>query len=113
MQPQILLFTSPTCPACPSAKRTLKQFSLTHQEIQTTLYETHMPIGQTLAKKYDIYSVPTFIIQGPAIDHPMGLIGNKSIQTLKKYCDIAVGKKQLEHKKSFWQKTKEVILKKK
>ena len=93
-----LLFTSVTCPHCPTAKQL---FNETKQERDDTDFHDLLlnnPSNQELAKKFGVMSVPTTIIYGPGHEKPIGLRGAQSKETLHKYLDIANGKRELEEK---------------
>lgn len=93
---KVLLFTSPTCPHCPNAKKFIYNFKNERKDFELIEYSTLSHEGQKQAKKYDVMSVPTFIIKGPGFPDPIGLIGVQSNKTMNKYLDIALGYKTLE-----------------
>jgi len=93
---KVYLFTSPTCSYCPSAKRFLGEFKRERDDFDAIELSTATPEGQKKAQKYNVMSVPTFIIRGPAFPDPIGLRGNQNAETMNKYLDIALGIKTLE-----------------
>ncbi len=95
---KVMLFTSPTCPHCPAAKNFMKEYSKKRGDITYIEYSTATREGHKKAQKYNVMSVPTFIIKGPGFD-PIGLRGLQSEKIMDKYIDIALGKKTLEEKK--------------
>ncbi len=97
---KVYLFTSPTCPHCPSAKKFIHEFRTTRDDFELTEFSTATPEGQRKANKYDVMSVPTFIIRGPAFADPIGLRGSQNVHTMNKYLDIALGKRVLQDSSS-------------
>jgi len=95
---KIYLFTSPTCPHCPAAKKALHEFKNTRDDISFSEYPTYTKTGRKMARKYSIMSVPTIIIDGPGYQ-PIGLRGVQSQEALNKYVDIALGNRSAEEKK--------------
>ncbi len=61
--PNITLLHSPTCGACPSAKRLWKElrvkYSFSYREVDITT-----PDGQELANRHSVRAVPATIIDG-------------------------------------------------
>jgi glutaredoxin len=61
--PNVTLLVSPTCSACPSAKRLFKElrvkFSFSYREVDITT-----PDGQELANRHAVRAVPATIIDG-------------------------------------------------
>ncbi len=90
----VLLFTSMTCPHCPQAKQALERVKEQRDDAEIHNLMTHNPQAQQLAKRFNVMSVPTFIIYGPGHESPMGLVGGQADETLHKYIDIAIGKKE-------------------
>lgn len=105
----VLLFTSPTCPHCPSAKAIAEKVAKSRDDVRLRLIVSGQPGAERLFKHYDVMSVPTFIIRGPGYPHNIGLRGTQSEGTLNKYIDIALGLKEPEVKKSFFEKLMEKI----
>lgn len=93
---KVMLFTSPTCPHCPSAKKFIYSFKNQRNDFELIEYSTITHEGQKKAEKYNVMSVPTFIIKGPAFPDPIGLTGVQGNETMNKYIDIALGHKNLE-----------------
>lgn len=97
-----IVFTSTTCPHCPAAKKALLDVKSLRDDVETHILQTNTPQGQRLAQKFNVMSVPTFIFYGPGHEAPIGLVGSQSNETLHKYIDIALGKRELKtEKKSF------------
>lgn len=93
---KVMLFTSPTCPHCPHAKKFIHNFRNERNDFELIEYSTATHEGQKKAEKYNVMSVPTFIIIGPGFPDPIGLIGVQNNETMNKYIDIALGHKTLE-----------------
>ena len=93
---KVMLFTSPTCPHCPSAKKFINNFKNERSDFELIEYSTLTNDGQKTAQKYDVMSVPTFIIKGPGFPDPIGLRGTQTNEVMHKYIDIALGNKKIE-----------------
>jgi thioredoxin 1 len=93
---KVLLFTSPRCPHCPAAKKFAINFAKTRDDFELIEMSTMTPDGNENAKKYDVMTVPTFIILGNAFPDPIGLRGIQNKETMNKYIDIALGIKTLD-----------------
>lgn len=102
---KVYLFTSPTCPHCPSAKSFIQKFKSTRDDFDLVEYSTMSAEGQKKAERFDVRSVPTFIIKGQGHNEIIGLRGSQSESVMNKYLDVALGKKTLqesrEEKKPF------------
>lgn len=92
----IFLFTSPTCPHCPAAKRFANEFKKSRDDFNLIELSTMTPEGRNKASKFGIMTVPTFIITGHAFPDPIGLKGVQNNETMNKYLDIALGYKTLD-----------------
>ncbi|MEC4669057.1 MAG: glutaredoxin [Nitrospirota bacterium] len=61
--PNVTLLVSPTCSACPSAKRLFKElrvkYSFSYREV-----DINSPDGQELAERHAVRAVPATIING-------------------------------------------------
>ncbi|RME55442.1 hypothetical protein D6777_00550 [Candidatus Woesearchaeota archaeon] len=87
----VYLFTSPTCPHCPAAKKFIHEFRKTRNDFVLKDLSTATPEGARMARKYDVMSVPTFIIVGPKYQ-PIGLRGLQNNKIMNKYLDLSYGK---------------------
>jgi len=109
----VYLFTSPTCPHCPAAKRFINKFKKTREDFVLIDVSTATRNREKLAKKFGVMSVPTFIIRGPGYPRNIGLSGVQSEDSMNKFIDLAVGLKSEEeimHKeKGFFGKLIEAI----
>lgn len=92
----MLVFTSPTCPACPAAKELTSQLAKQRDDFVLKNVVSGMPGSNGLFKKHDVVSVPTIIIKGPGYPQNIGLRGAQPIPTLNKYLDMALGVEQEE-----------------
>ncbi len=93
---KVMLFTSPTCPHCPHAKKFINNFKSERSDFELIEYSTLSHDGEKAAQKYDVMSVPTFIIKGPGFPDPIGLRGTQTSEVMHKYIDIALGNKTLD-----------------
>ena len=96
---KVYLFTSPTCPHCPPAKRFMQNFKSTRDDCDFIELSTITEEGQKKAEHFDVMSVPTFIIKGPGYNGNIGLRGVQSNDSMNKYIDIALGKRSIEEPK--------------
>jgi predicted DsbA family dithiol-disulfide isomerase len=92
----VYLFTSPTCPHCPGAKRFIQDFKKTRDDFNLIELSTMTHEGGKKAAHFDVMSVPTFIIIGPGYDGNIGLRGVQSNNSMNKYLDIALGKRSID-----------------
>lgn len=107
---KIYLFTSPTCPNCPPAKKFMQEFKkerndFIYQELSVAKHE-----GRNKAKKYGVMSVPTFAIIGPNYPTPIGLRGLQTKKVMNKYIDLSYGIEQ-EVEESIWKKFRKKFFK--
>lgn len=102
---KVYLFTSPTCPHCPTAKRFIAEFKKERQDFDVLDLSTMTPQGQKYARKFQVMTVPTFIIKGPGNPDFLGIRGSPSKETMNKYLDMSFGKEIIQNqKKSFFEK---------
>lgn len=97
---KVYLFTSPTCPHCPSAKRFIHSFKSVRDDFDLIEYSTITKEGQKKARQFDVMSVPTFIIKGPGYNGNIGFRGVQSNGSMNKYIDVALGKNSIEESKT-------------
>lgn len=90
-KPRIYLFTSATCPNCPPAKEFLERFTKGRDDVIVEELSMMTKEGRRKAEKYDVMSVPTFIIEGPHYPQPIGLRGLQSESVMNKYIDLSRG----------------------
>ena len=96
----IELFTSPTCPHCPSAKELVRKVSK-ELKINAKEYSTATKEGSRKANSYGIMSVPTIIIKGSK--EIIGLRGTPSREKLIESLDIADGLKEAPQHTTLWE----------
>lgn len=95
-----------TCPHCPAAKNSLHEFAKERQDIDVFELSLHDPAAQRIAQGFGVQSVPTFIIQGPAHEGNIGLVGSQAKSTLHKYVNKALGKENKKAKESIFTRFK-------
>lgn len=95
----VYLFTSPTCPHCPPARKFIHEFRKTRDDFILNELSLADSEGREMANKFGVMSVPTFIIHGPNYPEIIGLRGLQSEKTMSKYLDLSYGIKP-EKKKS-------------
>jgi len=99
---KVEVFTSPTCPHCPSAIRIAREVAREFQgQVRVIEVSTATPSGSRRARKYGIMSVPTVIVTGPGSVESLGHRGTPSRKTLKKLIKIALGDEYDEKKEGF------------
>lgn len=108
MAVKINVFTSPTCPHCPSAVKAVDGIKDEVEGIIVEELSTATPKGQKLARKHNIMSVPTIIIEGVTQEN-IGFRGTPSKKSLLKAINIAKGIDQFEEKKGFFENLAEII----
>ncbi len=96
---RLFVFTSLTCPHCPVAKKIASEVAGARDDVVYRDVVSGVAGSERLFRKFDIQTVPTIIIQGPAYDGNIGLRGAQPEKTLNKYLDIALGKRSLEDEK--------------
>ncbi|MFH1107481.1 MAG: thioredoxin family protein [Candidatus Micrarchaeota archaeon] len=99
----IELFTSPTCPYCPPAKKALSEAAEALKaeglEVEYVNYDTRSPEGLRKAREYDIMSVPAAIVCGSR--HKF-LLDAFNLPTVREACLVADGRKDMPGRKGFW-----------
>lgn len=91
MKPQVLLFTSPRCPHCPAAKKWAQEHIASDKELEYFEFSSLDPGAREMAEKFQVRSVPTFIIIGTNYDKPIGISGTPSEERFKKLLGLARG----------------------
>ena len=88
---KIEIFTSPTCPHCPSAKRAVSDFAKNRDDVKVVETSTATKKGSDRAMRFDVRGVPTIIVTGPGTDERIGYVGAPSKSGLEKMVRIAKG----------------------
>ena len=106
---KIELFTSPTCPYCPGAKKVAAQVTaeLNNQKensVEFEEYDTYTETGGSKASEYGIMAVPSIYVSGSAIKEKILFEGAPAKKDLLAAVEMADGKRALEKPKSFWKK---------
>ncbi len=106
----VYLFTSPTCPHCPAARRFIDEFKGERDDFLVRHISVATSDGQRLSRKFNVQSVPTFIIKGPAYPSAIGLMGLQSSRSMHKYIDLALGRiEEPQENPSFLQKIRNLF----
>lgn len=104
----IELFTSPTCPYCPAAKRTVEEtvaeLNLKKKPIELGEYDTYTLEGHEKAKDYGVQVVPSIFVSGSGIKEKILIEGGPSKEELLEAIEMAEGRRKAEKKKGFWEK---------
>jgi thioredoxin 1 len=102
----IEVFTSPTCPHCPSAKKVVEEvFSERGDVIMREMNSVNLEV-QSKMQEFQISSVPTIFIKGPGHGEILAMQGTPSKERLMELIDLSQGKKNLEEvskKKGFFE----------
>ena len=96
MEAKIEVFTSPTCPHCPGAKKAVEEVVSKRDDVSYRELSTVTKEGSEKAKAFQIYSVPTIFIKGPAVDEILAIRGVPSIEKLNELIDISLGLRELK-----------------
>ncbi len=106
---KLMLFTSPTCPHCHSARRITGELASERKDFDYVEHSTASPQGGRIAKHFNIMSVPTTIIQGPGYLEPIGLVGTQTKQVLHKYLDVSLGLRDIDERTGLMDRFREGI----
>lgn len=111
MQSKILVFTSPTCPHCPSALRLAREIEKSRDDVKVEEYSTATKDGARKAEYYNVMSVPTVFVRGPAHNQNIGFRGTPPKDRLLKAIDISLGKASFDDmvEKGFFAKLQEKL----
>lgn len=99
MKSKITVFTSPTCPHCPSAVKLAQKIGAQKDEVKVQIASTATPEGIMLARKFEIFSVPTIFVKGDGHPEILAIKGTPSEEKLNELIDISLGKKKIEEPK--------------
>ena len=99
MPATIEVFTSPTCPHCPSAVKLAKELAKERDDIRVIESSTVTAQGQKRAQKYGIMTVPTVLVSGPSHPQKIGLQGTPPKSSLIKAVEASLGLRVLEEEK--------------
>jgi small redox-active disulfide protein 1 len=104
-QSKIEVFTSPTCPHCPSAKQLAQEVSKGRDDVRVIEQSTATAEGVKKAQHYNIMTVPTILVTGPATNEVFGFQGTPSRTKLVEAIEMSLGKREIpnnEPKKGFF-----------
>ncbi len=106
----IEIFTSPTCPHCPPAKKLALQVAKERADDNVKVVETSIMTkeGSEKAQSLGVFGVPAIFVKGPKFDR-MGFRGLPPKQKLLDSIDIGLGKKEWKESKSLLQSIKEKL----
>lgn len=105
MRAKIEIFSSLTCPHCPSAIKLVEEVSKERNDVDVIKHEINTLEGNKRASEFNIMSVPTIIVKG-SNPEVIGLRGLFSKKGLNKAIDVSLGKDNFEDNKSFFDKIK-------
>ena len=96
---KIEIFTSPTCPHCPSAKKAVMRFAEGKEYIKVVETSTATHDGQRRARQNGVRSVPTLFVTSSAYPDKIGYVGVPSDKGLRRMTDIAAGVEEWKDEK--------------
>ncbi len=108
-QTVVSLFTSPTCPFCPAAKKVVDEIKQEREDVVVKEFNSATPEGREESQKRGILSVPTIFVEGPSHPETLGFQGAPSKKRLLQAIDISQGKESLPEKTSFGSKIKGIF----
>lgn len=100
MKSKVYLFTSPTCPNCPPAKKFIEALSKKRKDFDYEELNSFDNHAIKLAKEFEVRAVPTFIIKGPKFENNIGYVGLPSNDRFNELLDISQGIEKKKVKKS-------------
>ncbi len=95
---KIEVFTSPTCPHCPTALKLAKEIEATRDDVKVIETSTGTQAGHRRAEQFNIMTVPTVFVKGPKHDI-IGFRGPPMRKELIHAVDISLGLSSLPEKK--------------
>ncbi|MFB6203964.1 MAG: thioredoxin family protein [Candidatus Nanohaloarchaea archaeon] len=90
MTVKIELFYSDTCPNCPPQKDAVKEFA---DRDDVSVRMTNVARKKGRARNHGVRSVPTTVVDGPALDQKTGFRGVTSDEKLEEAIEVAKGEK--------------------
>ena len=96
---KIEIFTSPTCPHCPSAKRIAEEITNDRNDVKVVETSTHSKKGQKRAKSLQVRSLPTIFVTSTEYEGKIGHVGTPSKDRLSQMVNIALGLEDWPEKK--------------
>jgi thioredoxin 1 len=109
MKAKIEIFSSLTCPHCPSAVKLVEEVSKERNDVEFVKYDVSTLEGSKRANQFNIMSVPTILVKGPNNPEFIGLRGLLSKNGLNKAIDVSLGKDNFQEDKSFFDKIKNIF----
>ena len=113
MAAKIEVFTSPTCPHCPSAVNLARQIEKERDDVKMVISSMATNQGSRRAKMLNVMSVPTLFVTGPGTEERIGFRGLPPKTRLLDAVDISLGIKSWEdiqkENKGLFQRLKEKI----
>jgi len=108
---RIEVYTSPTCPHCPSAVSLAKEISEQREDVRLRIYSLAEKNGMSRAERYGIMSTPTILVTGECSDGFIGFRGTPARETLIKAIEKALCQRDkiYEQKKGFLSLIKKLL----
>jgi len=107
---KIEVFTSPTCPYCPSAVKVANEVAKERADVIVEELDTYSDEGSRKALQFQVMTVPTVFVNGPMHNEILAISGVPSKEKLNELVDISQGKKIIREEKPFltrfWEKIK-------
>ncbi len=112
MKVTVELFTSPTCPFCPVAKKTasevVQSLASKGEEVELTEFSTATKQGMAKANEYGIAHVPELVVYGDSQEKIL-IEGSPSAQSLERAVRMAQGKEEIPRKKTVLEKARQFL----
>ena len=106
---KIEVFTSPTCPYCPSAMEIIGEVARERSDVFVDEINMALPEGMDKAKQFQVIITPTVFVKGPMHNEILAVAGTPSKARLNELIDISQGKKKLKEDKGFFERVFEKI----
>lgn len=104
----ISVFTSPTCPHCPSAVKLANEVGK-KVGAKVITYSTATDLGRQEALKQEIMTVPTILVKGDGYEKNIGFRGTPIKTDLLQAIKIANGQAKYPVNKSLFEKIKDKL----
>ncbi len=108
---RVEVYTSPTCPHCPSAVALVNEISKERDDLRVKIYSVAEPEGGRRAERFGIMATPTILVKGKCSNGYIGFRGTPSRKTLIHAIDKAVclAKDEEKKKKGFLSAFKKLL----
>jgi small redox-active disulfide protein 1 len=109
---KIEVFTSPTCPHCPAAKKIAQKVASNREDVKVVETSTYTKDGQHRAREFDVRSVPTLFVTSQDNPDRIAFVGVPGENQLNRMIDISLGKEEWPKQEGMMDKIKSMFSKK-